>query len=54
MTRPKVSVVIATHNRAHLFARSLKCYAGQTFKDFEILLLDDSSDDDLPDKSIIV
>jgi GT2 family glycosyltransferase len=47
MTRPKVSIVMATHNRAHLFARSLKCYARQAFKDFEILLLDDDSTDDM-------
>jgi Glycosyl transferase family 2 len=41
----KVSVVIPTHNRAHLFKRSLEAYARSTFKDFEILLLDDSSND---------
>lgn len=49
MKYPKVSVVIPTHNRAHLFRRSLQCYAHQTFKDFEILLLDDDSNDDMQD-----
>jgi len=47
MTRPKISVVIATHNRAKYFRRSLSCYARQTFKDFEIILLDDGSDDEM-------
>lgn len=45
MKKPKVSIVIVTHNRAHLFKRSLLCYANQWFRDFEILLLDDSSTD---------
>jgi len=45
MNHPKISVVIATHNRANYFRRSLACYAQQTFKDFEIILLDDSSTD---------
>lgn len=45
MNKPKVSVVIPTHNRARYFERSLKCYAQQEFKDFEIILLDDDSTD---------
>lgn len=49
MNKPKVSVVIPTHNRAHLFRRSLVCYSQQQFKDFEILLLDDDSTDDMQD-----
>ena len=47
MKVPKVSIVIPTYNRAHLFKRSLECYAYQTVKDFEIILLDDSSTDDM-------
>lgn len=43
----KISIVIVTHNRSGYFKRSLECYARQTFKDFEILLLDDDSDDHL-------
>lgn len=45
MHKPFVSVVIPTHNRAHLFRRSLECYAMQDYKDFEIILLDDDSTD---------
>lgn len=47
MNVPMVSVVIATHNRAKFFRRSLECYAHQTWKDFEIILLDDDSNDDM-------
>lgn len=45
MHSPFVSIVIPTHNRAHLFKRSLECYARQDYKDFEIILLDDDSTD---------
>lgn len=45
MKKPLVSIVIPTHNRAHLFKRSLECYAAQTFKDFELIILDDDSTD---------
>lgn len=41
----KVSIVIPTCNRSHLFQRSLECYARQNFREFEILLLDDGSTD---------
>ena len=41
----KVSVVMASFNRAHLLARSLECYAAQSLKDFELIVLDDASSD---------
>lgn len=48
MNKPNVSIVMPTHNRAHLFRRSLECYARQEeFRDFEIIVLDDHSTDDL-------
>jgi len=40
---PVISVMISTWNRYSQLARSLECYARQTFKDFEILLNDDGS-----------
>src|ERR1035437_1676293 len=49
MNKPLVSIVIPTHNRAHLFKRSLECYARQTFQDFELLVLDDDSTDLMQD-----
>lgn len=45
MGRPKISVVLATYNRAHLLKRSLMSYAVQTFRDFELIVVDDNSQD---------
>lgn len=42
----KLSIVFGTYNRAHLLRRSLETYAQQPFKDFEIIVMDDSSIDD--------
>jgi hypothetical protein len=40
-----VSVIMATYNRGDLLERSLECYNLQTFKDFELIILDDESSD---------
>lgn len=48
MGNPKVSVVMATYNRAHLLKRSLQCYANQDFRDIEVIVVDDWSEDDTP------
>lgn len=45
MKKPLISIVIPGHNRSHLFSRSLYGYARQTLRDFEIIYLDDDSDD---------
>jgi glycosyltransferase involved in cell wall biosynthesis len=43
--RPRVSVVIPTHNRAHLLGAAIASVIRQTFQDFEIIVVDDASSD---------
>jgi len=42
---PAVSVVIAAYNRAHLIAETLDSVLGQSFQDFEVIVVDDGSTD---------
>jgi len=46
MAEMTASVVLCTYNRAHLLKRSLVCYEKQTMKDFELIILDDGSEDE--------
>ena len=48
MSRPTVSVIIPTYNRAALLPRALDSIVAQTFSDWEIVLVDDGSVDDTP------
>ncbi|MHB8158454.1 MAG: glycosyltransferase family 2 protein [Desulfocucumaceae bacterium] len=43
--RPFFSVVIPTYNRAELLRRALESVRSQTFKDFEVVVVDDFSTD---------
>ncbi len=43
---PKVSIVIPTRNRAHLLRSALSSALGQTYRDLEILVSDNFSQDD--------
>lgn len=45
---PNVSIVIATYNRAPLLARAVHSVLGQTWQDFEIIIVDDGSTDQTP------
>ena len=42
---PKISVVIPAYNGANFLAESLSSLARQTFRDFEVVLVDDGSSD---------
>lgn len=42
---PKISVYLPTYNRLHLLKRAVSSLKAQTFKDFEVLIVDDRSPD---------
>lgn len=46
---PTVSVIVPTHNRADLLAEALGSVLGQTYQDFEIIVVDNGSTDGTPD-----
>ena len=45
---PTVSVLLPTYNQARFLPECLDALAAQTFRDFEVIAVDDQSDDDTP------
>jgi len=50
MTTPYFSVVVPVFNRAKLIRRALESCLTQTFKEFELIVVDDCSTDSTPDE----
>ncbi len=46
MDMPKISVVMPTHDKAPYLALTLASFVGQSFRDFELIVVDDGSTDD--------
>jgi len=47
MSRPAVSVIIPTHDRTALLIEALDSVASQTFGDYEVIVVDDGSTEDI-------
>ena len=45
MKSPKVTIIMATYNRAHFIVETLHSIQNQTFKDWECLIIDDGGND---------
>lgn len=45
---PLVSVIIPTYNRAHLLGRAIESVLDQSFRDFDLWIIDDGSTDETP------
>jgi len=48
MRKPLISVIVPTYNHATFIERSVSSVLAQTFSDYEIIIVDDGSQDDTP------
>lgn len=47
MEQPTISVIIPTYNRPHLLVRAIRSIMNQTYQDFELIVADDASADNI-------
>jgi glycosyltransferase involved in cell wall biosynthesis len=49
MSKPKVTIIMATWNRSRLIGRAIASVRSQTFSDWELVICDDGSTDNTPE-----
>ena len=52
MKNPLVSIIIPTYNRAGYLERAIKSVLNQTYKNLEIIIIDDNSKDNTKKNSL--
>ena len=54
MSQTTVSVIIPTYNRSHVLADALQSVREQSYQDFEVIIVDDHSDDNEATKQLVL